>query len=770
VSGVSPDQGRDGDEEGVALGHTRPRNGRFVKGGKRPESPGPRSCAVRRFILRLERRSFAWPNLVWYGASVIFLRGILEGVLERDHLLGIRALPGVSQAMLFIHFPAFYVSAFLLIVLLIHRWSGRGVGTIVTITVKVWPVILLPPLFDALVSGGRGYALGYLGTVTDIETVLRGFWDVSARQLPGVTPGMRVEILIACTCVLAYVATWRGVARGLAAAATVFVGLLALGCVPALGGVGLEGWTQSGGFGNLQSHRFGITYLIIAGVLGSATWRCAAPDSVAAWLRGFRWLRTTLYAGLSAMGIWIAYLLQRPWLDKAFTRPGDWLSAGSAVLAEVLCFQAAAVANDLADAPWDDGSSKRRMLKEGMRHDQARVLWPILAVVGLTLALCVQYAVFLVMLTQLALAGAYSWEPLRLKRLPVAGTAAVATAAVLAVVAGGAAIGREWTFGIIPGQFLGALWLSFFLGFGVKDIADEAADRAAGVRSLPVLLGRRGVPVLAAGTFCAFAAFPFLSGIGILRIPGIALGVAGAAAVGAHRRWSERIALLMLLVGVAGVAAGIRLDRTWSTRCRGTAAPLCESRALERPEDALRYIAEADTMVALHDAIVRAWPLAGLYPWLIPAAAERLEPSSSGPLLGDAGASGVCSGLAYAAMLAPLAQLGRQTEWCHALGGAIAGGREDGNLVAVSAHQADVLGLEQAGDALRRRGMLRWPRSAAVWAEQARWHIVRGEFDQAGRAIRKASKLDPMSAELRHDVEYLGSLRSRSDRERRTMP
>ncbi|MCU0611400.1 MAG: UbiA family prenyltransferase [Candidatus Eisenbacteria bacterium] len=721
-------------------------------------------------LLRWETPTGSWRGLAGLVAMTIFLRGILEGVMESDHLLGVRAVPGVSQAMLFIHFPAFYVAAFLLLILIVHGWSGRTVGAVATTISKVWPVTLLPPVLDAIVSGGRGYDLGYLGTAADIGTVLRGFFAPTLRQLPGVTPGMRAEILAACVGILVYVGTWRGAVRGLTAAATAFAGLLALGSAPALGGVGREGWMDSGGFGNLQSHRLGIVYLSLSLLLCCVVWSRADGRSLAAWFRGFRWLRSIVYAGLAGLGVWIALVLQRPWMDKAFTLPGDWLSLLGLLLAEVACFQSAAVANDLADAPWDDAGPKRRMLREGMDPRVGRTLWPVLAVTGLALALCVQYAVFLILLTQLALAALYSWEPLRLKRLPVLSTGVVATAAVLAVAAGGAVLAREWVFRVVPGRLLGSLWLSFFLGFGVKDIADEAADRRAGVMSLPVMLGRKATPVLAGGSLCAFAAFPFLAGMSTLRVVGIVLGVACAVAVAVGRRWSEPIALFALLAGVAGVAAGTAVDDDWADRSRRLIPELCGPRAPRHPEDAVRTLSGWCPGGDASAALKAAWPLAGSYPWLMPEVARDLEPIQAVGLLRAAAASGVCTGLAAAAMLEPLVRLGHAPEWRHAFQGALAGGREDGSLLAIGARQADELGMSEVADALRMRGVRRWPASAEVWAELAREKLAGGTPREALDAIVRAQALDPGSPELKRDVEYVRAVWMEWSRERGENP
>lgn len=723
---------------------------------------------IDRILGRLERLECAWPRLGMLVVSVIVLRGILEGVLEREHLLGIRAVPGVSQAMLFVHFPAFYAAAFLLVVLVLHCWSSRPVAAAAIITAKMWPLTLLPPVIDALVSGGQGYDMGYLGTGGEIGAVLRGFFIPSSR-LPGVTPGMRWEIALGCVGVGIYVGGWRGVPRGLAGALSAFLGLLLLGSLPLAGGVGAEGWMHGGGFGNLQSHRLAIVNLLVALALASAIWHRAHAGSLRAWMRGFRWLRSLLYGGLTGLGVWVVFTLQRPWITTAFSRAGDWLSVVAVVVAEVLCFQSAALSNDLADEPWDSASPRRRALREGMGRAEARIVSFALACLGLTLALCVQYAVFLVVLSQLMLAAAYSWEPLRLKRLPLVGTAVVAAAATLAVVAGAAVIGREWVFRIVPPRFLGALWVSFVLGFGIKDIADETADRAAGAWSLPVALGSRAVPVLACCGLLSFAAFPVLSGIRLLLAPAMALGALCGVVVALGRAWSERAAILILLAALPGIAVGVAIDHDWLRRARGSLEDLCDARAARFPEAVLAAFAACPGGSASL-AIDRVWPLAGTYPSIFPRAAEVLEPAQAAALCAQAVSSGVCPGLAAAASLEPLARMGARAQWCKALPAVVACGREDGPLIALAARHADIMGLPEAAAMLRDRGVTRWPESAAVWAESARAHLAAGRHREALEAILHAQTLDPASAELQRDVNFVRAVRKRVPGERGEVP
>jgi geranylgeranylglycerol-phosphate geranylgeranyltransferase len=98
-----------------------------------------------------------------------------------------------------------------------------------------------------------------------------------------------------------------------------------------------------------------------------------------------------------------------------------------------------------------------------------------------------------------ALAVMFVYSPL-LKPLPLVGNLAVALVAGSPPFYGALALGRP-AAGLVP--WILAAWLHFVREI-VKDVEDEAGDRAIGRRTLPIAAGRRPAMVVAAGTALLF--------------------------------------------------------------------------------------------------------------------------------------------------------------------------------------------------------------------------------------------------------------------------
>jgi geranylgeranylglycerol-phosphate geranylgeranyltransferase len=97
------------------------------------------------------------------------------------------------------------------------------------------------------------------------------------------------------------------------------------------------------------------------------------------------------------------------------------------------------------------------------------------------------------------LAVMFLYSPL-LKPLPLLGNLGVAVVAGLPPFYGAMAVGRP-AAGLVP--WILAAWLHFVREI-VKDVEDEAGDRAIGRRTLPIAVGRRPAMVVAAGVALLF--------------------------------------------------------------------------------------------------------------------------------------------------------------------------------------------------------------------------------------------------------------------------
>jgi geranylgeranylglycerol-phosphate geranylgeranyltransferase len=168
-------------------------------------------------------------------------------------------------------------------------------------------------------------------------------------------------------------------------------------------------------------------------------------------------------------------------------------------MASAACLGAAGnVANDVADLEADRLNRPAAPLVRGtVPLTAALALGGVAGGLGLVLAWWVSSQLFAIALAALLVMLVYS--PL-LKRHGMAGNVAVAIVASLPVIYGASAVGW-WRAGLAPAAMAALLHFAREL---VKDVEDEAGDRAAGRRTLPIAYGSKTALALAIGALALF--------------------------------------------------------------------------------------------------------------------------------------------------------------------------------------------------------------------------------------------------------------------------
>lgn len=188
---------------------------------------------------------------------------------------------------------------------------------------------------------------------------------------------------------------------------------------------------------------------------------------------------------------------------------GGWIALGALGLPKLLCFAAVSgLALGAAGNAWNDicdqGADRlnrtpaMRPLTAGqISRGSADLIVFLAALIGVGAAALVSGRQVIAALAALAVMLAYS--PL-IKPRPVVGNVAVALIAGLPPFYGALALGVP-AAGVVP--WVLAAWLHLAREI-VKDVEDEAGDRAIGRRTLPIVVGRRPAQVVAAGVALLF--------------------------------------------------------------------------------------------------------------------------------------------------------------------------------------------------------------------------------------------------------------------------
>jgi geranylgeranylglycerol-phosphate geranylgeranyltransferase len=248
------------------------------------------------------------------------------------------------------------------------------------------------------------------------------------------------------------------------------------------------------------------------------------------------------------------------------TLAGGWIALGTIAMPCVLLFAAVAamgigaagnVLNDLRDVTADRVNrppAQRPFASGRLSPDTANLIAFLGAVVGMAAAGLSGGLPVLVALVALAVVVLYS-PVLKPRGLP--GNLAVAVVAALPLLYGALAVGRPGA-GVVP--WVLAAWLHLGREM-VKDLDDEAGDRDAGRRTLPVRLGRPRAAHLAAWLLLLFVpasiALPWAAGYGAVyfAVAAAAQLVALLGAARLRRARTERVSAGLKVAMVVGIVA-----------------------------------------------------------------------------------------------------------------------------------------------------------------------------------------------------------------------
>ena len=152
---------------------------------------------LKEFILKLEEKSFQKEH-IFYILSIFFLRDLLESALEGD--FKIWRTPDLYKALsATIHHIFFYISLFLLLVLLISFFIKENKSRVLTVFSYFSPLVLLAPLIDFFSGGGK--ILAYPVSLKElILNIIKGKLTQSL-----VSPGQLIEVLIIWFLVSLYI-------------------------------------------------------------------------------------------------------------------------------------------------------------------------------------------------------------------------------------------------------------------------------------------------------------------------------------------------------------------------------------------------------------------------------------------------------------------------------------------------------------------------------------------------------------------------------------
>jgi len=473
--------------------------------------------------------------------AVIYLRAFLEGFMERPHLIGLSGNPLLSGAAFFRHSPLFFILSFVVVVLILHLFTGVKVSSISRIALLALPIILIVPLADFLITWGKGARIYYITTFEEYRLLMLGFF-IPGFRTPGASFGLRIEIIVLLILMGAYVHVKTGNAvKTLGAMLLAFCTIGSLGSVPFLVTAAMNGLLAVLGKAPVMASDIFkgagcmigdravrieavLTLLLTFSVVPIfQKWK---PNLAAGIIKDFRWSRFLHYLLVSTFGLGIGYLsIGRPYVDVL--NPINSIALLIWIIALISVFESAVLLNDLHDIRNDTVNSPFRPLTSGkISHREYEGAACLFLIASLMSASILGLHAFLLIVTMWLLAFIYSAEPFRLKNRFPLNSLVIAMESLLCFLFGLGFFAGIHTPQVLPWEVVATICMYTFFCAPIKDLKDYEGDRLAGTRTLMTVFGQEaGQSISGLLVFISLIVAPLMLGIRSLIPVGALFGI-----------------------------------------------------------------------------------------------------------------------------------------------------------------------------------------------------------------------------------------------------
>lgn len=493
---------------------------------------------VLRIIEKLENKKISISGWLFSFLAIVFLRTFLEALSTGlDYFQFKSDFSFIS--FIFFHLPAFYLFGTLVFILLLHFLTKERIEKISRVALFVFPIILLPPIIDLIVTGGQGGISTQYVPLLELPSNISVFPKLVLKvllygsqgilffgKLPSylgagffaMNYGIRIQLGFIFLGFIWYVfLKTKNIFK-------VFLGLIILYFGEAVFfyfPITLYSFSASLNplFGH-QSIIFSLYFFAVC-ILALLWFYAYNKEKFLSLLRNLRLSRVALSITLLALGLYLGEILN---FDLNF---GDKVLIFLAIISLFLLLLGETIYDDLSDEKADRVSNPFRPLPANkFTREEFRTLGAIFFTASYLTALAVGYAFFVFLSLRGLIGYLYAFPPFRLKRFPFLATFSRALAFLFTVYAGFLLISVNTVFAF-PGKLALFILVTFALGTAVKDIRDCEGDKAAGIYTIPAIFGiEKGKKIIGFLTFFAFLLAPliFFKYFRILILPALFAG------------------------------------------------------------------------------------------------------------------------------------------------------------------------------------------------------------------------------------------------------
>jgi 4-hydroxybenzoate polyprenyltransferase len=418
-------------------------------------------------------------------------------------------LSGISTADVFptfVHYTLFYSALALTLILVLHVLTRQDIRGIARLISAGFLILLIVPALDLILSGGAGYDLSYLSPELHGNLVYLFATFFGPLVEAGVSPGMRIEIALAVLGSFAY-SIYRGsvLLRAMSVALAIYAVIFSYIAAPYFTNPLFSFVGAQAQYSNLAGIRF-FGLLAILQLL--VFFYMLSRPLVRTYLRDLRYFRLAHYSAMFFFGALACFA----------AAGGLHFTTETATIVPLMLLSLAGAwgfsvaTNNVVDLDIDRISNPERpLVKGGVSAAEYRVGMFVLLALALFAGALSGVVGLICISAFIAAYFLYSMPPLRLKRVPYFSKLAIVINSSLLFFAGFALFNilspaaiADFFFSLaesIPNPLLFILPPVVLLAANFIDLKDYDGDKAAGIRTLPVLFGMRAAQALIGSAF-----------------------------------------------------------------------------------------------------------------------------------------------------------------------------------------------------------------------------------------------------------------------------
>ncbi|MBN2543905.1 UbiA family prenyltransferase [bacterium] len=434
----------------------------------------------------------------WIYALIVFAFIVLRNFTESlsNSLVGIK---GISLNDYFLHAPFFYIGILLFICLFAARVLKVDFTKVLKVFVPFIGVINISPIVDFIATHGYGTRIEYPYFSGDISVSFRSALITFLTITPPkyISLGVTVEIYtLLVLCLIYAIIKSKNVLRIIIFFLLTYFTLYFYALFPNIMFIFKDFLVNSriiarssGGFRN-----FGLLYLVIYSFLLFPVFKRINARGYRSVLKKLHWHSVGHFIIL----FFIAAFLGTGGYPFRLIRV-NIIGTFALVFSIFFCWLSALLMNDISDEKVDAVNDPDRPIPSGaLSKGDAMIIAALSGFTGLSSALCVGFPYALIMMTLLSMAVIYSYNPLRIKKIPIIKQLTFGFASLLVFLAGylfTLEIKAQGYVGVPLKQLIGVLFI-FTISSSIRDIKDREGDKMEGILTIPVLFGGKAGKII----------------------------------------------------------------------------------------------------------------------------------------------------------------------------------------------------------------------------------------------------------------------------------